>query len=108
ESARGGLQWITCSTQPGDAPLWNLATDLAELAGGAKDEAAIEIRRRLNFGAGAPAAVAELIRRDRRECVCLVVDQFEELFAHAERRGLNEAQLVADLLTSFKRTPPDG
>jgi len=108
ESARGGLRWITCTTRPGDAPLWNLATDLAELAGGAKDEAAIEIRRRLNFGADAPAAVAELIRRDRRECVCLVVDQFEELFAHADRRSLHEAQLATGLLTSFKRAPPDG
>ena len=106
ESARGGLRWITCSTQPGDSPLWNLSSDLAPLAGGG--DAAIEIRRRLNFGSAAPAEIAALVRGDSNACVCILIDQFEELFACAERGGAHEAQLVTSFLSAFHEHPPDG
>src|SRR5690606_4494953 len=60
ESARSGLTWRTCSTVPGDAPLWNLAVALAALDGD-DEERTLEIRRALNFGRDAPQEIARLL-----------------------------------------------
>lgn len=109
ENARGGIQWRTCATSPGESPLWNLARDLAaEVAGQADDELAFAIRRALNFGAEAPAEVAALIgaRADRQWCV--LIDQFEELFEHARRYGPDEATVLTGFCTALFRNPPDG
>src|SRR5690606_32072233 len=77
ESARSGLTWRTCTTLPGDAPLWNFATALSALDGG--DEArTMDIRRALNFGRDAPAEIARMLRRDPTDHLCILVDQFEE------------------------------
>jgi conflict system STAND superfamily ATPase len=108
ESARGGLRWATCVTRPGDSPLWNLARDLATLVDGGNDDTAIEIRRMLNFGRGAPAAVAALLRKQPDDCVCILIDQFEELFAHAHQHGPDEANLLTGFLVAAREVPPDG
>src|SRR5690606_34762167 len=91
ESARSGLAWRTCTALPGEAPLWNLAVALAALDGGG-DERAMAFRRALNFGAEGPAEVAALLRRDASDHLCILVDQFEELFDHARHHGPEEAQ----------------
>ncbi|WP_341645012.1 ATP-binding protein [Thauera sp. SDU_THAU2] len=107
ESARGGLSWRTCAMTPGEAPLWNLALALAELDGG-KEERALEIRRALNFGRDAPETIATLLRRDSADHLCILIDQFEELFDFAHRHGPEEAQLLADFLVGLFETPPAG
>ena len=77
ENARGGIRWRTCSTTPGESPLWNLARDIAELVSGrADEERAIEIRRVLNFGRSAPAALAELLGCGANDHLCILIDQF--------------------------------
>lgn len=107
ESARSGLAWRTCTMMPGEAPLWNLALALAGLSGG--DEAqALEIRRALNFGRNAPEAVATLLRRDPDDHLCILVDQFEELFDFARRHGAEEAQALTDFLVGLFESPPPG
>lgn len=107
ESARGGLSWRTCAMTPGEAPLWNLALALAELDGG-NEERTLEIRRALNFGRDAPETIATLLRRDSTDHLCILIDQFEELFDFARRHGPEEAQLLADFLVGLFETPPAG
>lgn len=107
ESARSGLTWRTCTMMPGEAPLWNLALALAALNGG-DDAHALEIRRALNFGRDAPEAVAALLRRDASDHLCILVDQFEELFDFARRHGPEEAQALTDFLVGLFESPPPG
>ncbi len=110
ESARGGIRWRTCAVTPGESPLWNLAKGLADLrpSSAARDEDVIEIRRALNFGRNAPAAIASLLSTRADDQVCVLVDQFEELFAHAALHGPEEALLVSRFLTALHAAPPDG
>jgi len=109
ESARGGLAWRTCEMQPRDAPLYSLARALAGLEGtGVDGDRVIEIRRTLNFGANAPAALIELLRRGNRDHICVLIDQFEELFTFARRSGREEAALFVQFLAAILNDPPPG
>ena len=114
ESARGGVRWRTCTALPRAAPLWNLAHALAALdTPGEGDADALEartiaFRRALNFGREAPAALAELLGCGPRNQVCILVDQFEELFEHARRHGPEEAALLAACLVGLLDAPPPG
>ena len=110
EHARGGIRWHTCAATPGEAPLWNLAEALAALDGSDRPavERALDVRRALNLGARAPAALAALLRQARADHVCILLDQFEELFAHARRHGNDEAQLLSDVLVALHAQRPEG
>lgn len=109
ESARGGVRWRTCSTMPREAPLWNLARALAALDGEQDDEAQlIAFRRALNFGREAPAELAALLDCGPDEHVCILIDQFEELFDHARRHGAEEATLLTECLVGLLAAPPPG
>ncbi|HEY1303296.1 MAG TPA: hypothetical protein VGF24_07085 [Vicinamibacterales bacterium] len=103
-AARGGARWRTCSAVPGDRPLWNLATALAGLDGRAADhERVVEMRRILNFGGEGAAALVNLLGLDAGDQVCVLVDQFEEVFAHAKNYGPHEANLLVDLLIGIQQ-----
>jgi hypothetical protein len=111
ENARGGIRWRTCIARPGASPVWNVAHALAALEGGSEQEVAehaLELRRLLNFGRDAPAALAERLRSGDGGEVCLLIDQFEELFEHAKRRGPADANLLTEVLTSLCEKPPPG
>ena len=109
ESARGGIRWRTCATRPGESPLWNLADALAALASDQpNEERAIEIRRKLNFGRSAPAELDALLRESPDDHICILIDQFEELFAHAALHGPEEARLLTTFLTALYAEPPEG
>jgi len=109
ESARGGIVWRTCSALPREAPLWNIAGALANLNGDDPgEERVLAIRRALNFCGDAPQALADLARRGPNDHVCILIDQFEELFEHARRHGPEEAQLLTAALIGFFADPPEG
>ncbi|HRG71550.1 MAG TPA: hypothetical protein PLH95_07915, partial [Thauera aminoaromatica] len=113
ESARGGVRWRTCTTLPRAAPLWNLARALAALDTPGGDGHGLELRtiafrRALNFGREAPAALAELLGCGPRSQVCILIDQFEELFEHTRRHGAEEATLLAACLVGLLDAPPAG
>ena len=109
ETARGGARWLTCAANPGDAPLRNVAQALAALPdGNISEQRVIDIRRLLNFGREGPAALGRLLRRDASDHICLLVDQFEEIFAHAKRSGPNEARLLIDFLIGIQEERPEG
>ena len=109
EHARSGVTWRTCAMLPREAPLRNLATALAELDAGEGDRSRVRrIRRLLNRGRGTAAALADLLRRGDDDHICILVDQFEELFAFAGRHGREQAQQIADILVGLQQNPPPG
>jgi hypothetical protein len=109
EYARGGLGWRTCIALPRGGPLRNLARALAAIDGRADDvEHVLNLRRALNQGRRAPAALAELMLGDEGAHLCILLDQFEELFEFARQQGHAEAQLLTDFLVTMARTPPRG
>jgi hypothetical protein len=108
-NARGGARWRTCTVTPGNDPLLNLAQGLAALDGADPGgERLVRLRRALNGGQRASEAVAPLVCPRENDHVCILVDQFEELFAHARRRGDEEAQLLIDFLTGLRERQPPG
>ncbi|MFP3647802.1 hypothetical protein SB822_53980 [Paraburkholderia sp. SIMBA_054] len=107
ENARGLTRWKTCKSLPRDEPLWNLARSLAGLAPSADESRAVQFLRAFNYGEDAPARIAELLALGPRERVCILIDQFEELFAHARRFGPTEAQLFTQALVALHARPPE-
>ena len=109
EHARSGLIWRTCAMLPRESPLQNLAKELAKLDDAEPDRDRIrQIRRCLNLGPHAPAALAELLRRGDDDHVCILIDQFEELFSFARKHGRDEAELFVDILVGLQANPPPG
>jgi hypothetical protein len=109
EHARNGLIWRTCMTTPREAPLDRLAAALAGLSGrGGDAQATVEIRRALNFGQDAPQALVRLLRRSDSDHICVLIDQFEELFAFARRHGPDEPRQLVDVLVGLANDPPAG
>jgi len=99
DNARGGFNWRTVAAEPGDAPLANLARALAGMDGNHADgEWLTKIRRVLNFGKKAPSALVELLNPKDADCICILVDQFEELFAFSRQHGEAQARLYVDFL----------
>lgn len=105
EYARSGLRWRTCAMRPGGQPLANLTRALAELA---PDVPPLEIRRTLNRGADALEAASRHLRLGSADRVCILLDQFEELFRFAREVSREESSLLTDLLVGFERSPVEG
>lgn len=101
--ARGGAGWATCATTPGDAPLENLTAAIAAITGADDEDHRHEIRRILNSGAHGAAALAQYITGRRHEHVCILIDQFEELFAHARHHGRQQATILIALLIGLHK-----
>ncbi len=110
EQTRGGARWRTCIAMPRGGPMRNLSRALAALDGRADDaEHVLALRRALNQGRRAPAALAELLLRGEHDHLCLLVDQFEELFEFARQpQGAGEARLLTDALVAMAEQPPCG
>lgn len=109
ENARGGINWRTAIAQPNDAPLRNLAKALAGLDGRENDpEQLTQIRRVLNYGKDAAKALVQLLRRDDQDHICILVDQFEELFAFSRQYGSSEARLYTQILVGLIENRPAG
>jgi hypothetical protein len=98
EAARGGVRWLTCMAMPGDEPLKNLSRALASVGGAEKvEERAMELRRIMHCGRDGAVLLAEQLAAAKGH-VCILFDQFEELFAHSRRKGRHEASVLIDLL----------
>lgn len=108
ENARGGIRWRTCSFLPREAPVWNFARALADLDPGSGEDHLLQLRRALNGRREAPKALAELLRLRPGDQVCILIDQFEELFEHARRHGPEDAQMLTEALIGLFNDPPDG
>ena len=102
DSARFGTAWRTAIMRPGSSPLWNLAVAIAELV--AEDTAPTttdiqSVRRLLNYGKDALAAIdQQLCLSKSGSNVCLLLDQFEELFRYVDEIGPEEAATLVEVL----------
>jgi hypothetical protein len=111
ECAREGLQWQTCSMRPGNSPLWNLSEAVARLPGidGVPSTNQIRwVRQRLNLGRRAFARLARDLDLGPHRQICILLDQFEELFRFSDEIGLDEAELFADTICGLAANPPEG
>jgi formylglycine-generating enzyme required for sulfatase activity len=98
---RHGWRWRTASMRPGGGPLWNLARTLAELERETPSAARID-ELRLSFdqtGADLTGIVTHLAGMEQ-ERLCLLVDQFEEIFRYARETSREESRLFVDLITT--------
>jgi hypothetical protein len=93
EHSEGGLSWHTSEMRPGSAPIDRFARALADLAPERSTELLDEVHNLLYLGRGAAPELARLLRHDSRTNLCILVDQFEELFSFARKHGRDEAQL---------------
>ena len=109
-----GKVWRTAQMRPGGSPLWNLAEAIARLVAdlGDDEEPPLDIvrpiRRRLNRGENAFAAIQEEFSLGVDGNVCLLVDQFEELFRYATQIERSEVEMFIRVLQAFNETPPSG
>ncbi len=121
EHSRYGVPWRTAEMRPGSSPLWNLATAIArlheKLEGDAEPtlETTRTVRRLLNGGRDALGRVRERYGLGKDGNVCLLLDQFEELFRYAREIGREEAEALIEVLRGFEpggdgggQGPPQG
>ncbi|HYD11607.1 MAG TPA: ATP-binding protein [Allosphingosinicella sp.] len=101
--ARRGLVLRTGTFRPGIQPMQSLVGLLGELCGTDGGPAPVDaVYRAISGGAGAArAGVARLAADAGVDQLCIVIDQFEELFRFAEDEGFEEAQRFADLLVQL-------
>lgn len=92
-----GATWRTAVVRPQRAPLEELARCLA---GQCRDRQADELDflRVLSFGEASAPEVCTLLSVDERSPLCLVIDQFEELFESNRRDNGLQAKRVAQFL----------
>src|SRR5262249_39641182 len=100
-------QWLTAIRRPAGGPLRNLASALADLLGppavlnGATDAAAAW-HARLALGRTVLDEI-EVVLSTRGSSLCLLIDQFEELFRYGREKSREEAELLTELLCSVAR-----
>jgi hypothetical protein len=105
EQARSGHRWITVEMRPGESPLGAMAQALDR---GRGPGSALDLRRVLNRGRDAAAALDGPLGLAGDERLCLLVDQLEELFRFAKEGGGEEAELFAAVLVGLGSAPPRG
>ncbi len=113
DTARGGRRWITRVMTPGDDPLVHLAEALVDTPGadtpgaGDPDARRLQLRRILNSGRDGSAALVDAVCGTHDPFVCLLIDQFEEVFAHARRRGPQQASLLIGQILGLRALQSD-
>jgi len=109
---RHGVNWLTCAMRPSGGPLWNLAREFARLEGRENDLDRIgHIIRLFNKRGATLASVVGSIEGLANKRLCILVDQFEELFRFERETSREEAELFVELLigeiTSDDTDAPD-
>lgn len=107
EHARSGIMWHTCASTPGKNPIGNLAQALATLTIETRREPT-EFRRALNRGKQSAKAISDLLALNVRNRLCVLIDQFEEVFHQPGDAENDRANLLSDFLVGFRENPPDG
>jgi hypothetical protein len=104
--AASRLNWRACACRPGDDPLGNLAAALAAVAPSRREVSSLNLRRALNLGRDAPEAIAVELALAPADRVCVLLDQFEELFRYSREVRSEDAKLLTDLVVRFTHNPP--
>ena len=96
---RAGALWRTCTMRPSGGPLWNLAKELARLESDAEDADRVgQIVGQFNRRGATLSAVAGSLKNLEGRRLCILLDQFEELFRFERETSREEAELFVDLL----------
>jgi WD40 repeat protein/energy-coupling factor transporter ATP-binding protein EcfA2 len=104
DHARFGGSWKTVLMRPEDSPIRNLAIALS-LGDASRVDALKEI---ITHAEGAARPLAEMLCCNSENNVCILLDQFEELFEHARKHGTVEAEIITAFLTGLLRDKPAG
>jgi hypothetical protein len=107
-AATGG-RWRTAAMLPREDPIGEMARALASLDGEGDPDASLiaDLRELLKDGRYAPESIAMLLRQGEDDHICILIDQFEELFRYAQVSYV-EAACFTEFLTSFAGDPPAG
>ncbi len=96
---RAGVPWRTCTMRPAGGPLWNLAKEFARLEGTSDNvERVGQIVGMFNRRDATLSAIVGSLNGLAGERVCVLVDQFEELFRFEKETSREEAELFVELL----------
>ena len=96
---RHDAPWLTCAMRPSGGPLWNLASEFARLEENAGDVERIgDIAGQFNGRSATLSSVAASLKGVQGQSVCVLIDQFEELFRFEKEMGRDEAELFVDLI----------
>jgi TPR repeat protein len=99
QHVRHGAAWLTCAMRPSGGPLWNLATEFAKLEGRGEDLDRIgTIQGLFNRRGATLASVAGALEGFSGKSLCVLVDQFEELFRYEKETSREEAELFVELV----------
>lgn len=94
-----GAAWLTCAMRPSGGPLWNLAAELARIEGREGDMKRIgEIIRLFNRRGAKLSTIVGALDGLSDKRLCILVDQFEELFRFERESSREEVELFIDLL----------
>jgi TPR repeat protein len=99
---RHGATWLMCTIRPSSGPLWSLAAEFAGLEERGDDIERIgAIATSFNARGASLSSIVGGLRGLAGKNVCILVDQFEELFRFEKQAGREEAEVFVDLLTSL-------
>ena len=102
--SRHAAPWLTCAMRPSGGPLWNLAAEFARLEGHEKDlERISAIAGRFNARSATLVSVAASLEGVGGKSLCILIDQFEELFRYERETSRDEAELFVDLIERAAR-----
>ena len=104
--ARSELRWRSCVMRPGVTPLSNLAEALASLVESNGKDTKIEVHRALNHGRNGLPQLIGALKLAQTDRVCILLDQFEEIFRYRTEFEREEAGLLTDFLIGFLQTAP--
>ena len=104
---RSGLRWHTCTMRPGGNPLANLADAIGSVDQRTKNPSPVWLRA-LNQGRDATHEIARLLSLNDETRLCILLDQFEEIFRFAAEGNRDEASLFIDFLVGFAKQPSTG
>ena len=101
---RHGAPWLTAAMRPSGGPLWNLAAEFARLKGqGDNDRLIGEIVGHLSLRGATLANVAGKVVGLAGSSLCLLIDQFEELFRFEKETSREEAEVFVELIGEAAR-----
>jgi hypothetical protein len=106
QHARSDIRWRTRVSVPGQKPLTNLAKSLVDETA-SRPHDWVEFRRALNRGRDAAVAIAQLEKLGSNDRLCILIDQFEEIFS-GSRDADADHRLLSEFLVGFSEAPPSG
>jgi formylglycine-generating enzyme required for sulfatase activity len=105
---RHGVPWRTCTMRPSGGPLWNLAVALAGLEDSLDIERIDAIRCEFDRrGVDLDWVVAGLAV-PAGDHICILIDQFEEIFRYARESNPDEPELLVKLLNGVLAEEHEG